>query len=105
MAAWIVLILSGACETVWAVALAKADGFRKLRPTLIFLVANVASIGGLGWAMRFIPTGTAYAVWTGIGAALTVIVSIITKEERASLLRIALLALLIASVVGLKVVS
>jgi len=103
--AWVILIASGMLEAVWASALAASQGLRRWRPTLLFFVAVTVSMLGLGFAMQTLPVGTAYAVWVGIGAALTLIWSFITKQERASLLRIALLVLLIGSVIGLKVVS
>jgi len=102
---WLVLILSGALEAVWATALARSDGLKRRRPTALFLVAMIASMAGLGWAMRFIPTGTAYAVWVGIGAALTAVWAMVSGAERVSVLRIALITGLVACVVGLKVLS
>lgn len=102
---WLILITSGALEAVWAQALAASKGFRRLVPVLIFLVAMVVSMLGLAYGMRTIPTGTAYAVWVGVGASLTVVWSILTKTERATRQRIVLLAILIACVVGLQVVS
>ena len=69
--AWFVLIVSGMLEAVWATALDASQGFRRWRPTLVFLVATTLSMLGLAWAMTSIPTGTAYAVWVGIGATLT----------------------------------
>jgi len=62
---WVILVLSGALEAVWATALARSDGLKKWRPTAVFLLAMTASMVGLGWAMQLIPTGTAYAVWGG----------------------------------------
>lgn len=103
--AWVVLVLSGALEAVWATALAASDGFRRQRPTIVFLVAVVLSMVGLGWAMGSLPTGTAYAVWVGIGATLTVVWAIATGAERATWARAVLLVLLVGCVVGLKVVS
>lgn len=102
---WLVLVLSGVLEAVWAIALAASNGFRLRRYTVLFLLAFVASMAGLAWAMRTIPTGTAYAVWVGIGASLTAVWALVRRQERATLARIGLIALLIASVVGLKVVS
>ena len=64
--AWFILIFSGAVEAVWAAALDKSAGFTRLWPSLIFLVACAISMGGLAWAMRSIPVGTAYAVWAGV---------------------------------------
>lgn len=103
--AWIVLVLSGALEAVWASALAASKGFRKPGPTILFLASCTLSMVGLAWAMTTLPTGTAYAVWVGIGASLTVVWAIITGQEKATVARILLLVLLVGSVVGLKVVS
>lgn len=102
---WLILIASGSLEAVWASALAASGGLRKWRPTLIFAVAMTASMLGLAWAMKTIPTATAYAVWAGIGASLTVIVAIATKQERATPARVAALLVLVGAVVGLKAVS
>lgn len=103
--AWVILILSGMLEAVWASALAASDGFRKFWPTGLFIVSMVVSMAGLAAAMTVLPTGTAYAVWVGIGATLTVVWSMITGADRVSIARVALLVLLIGSVAGLKVVS
>jgi quaternary ammonium compound-resistance protein SugE len=103
--AWTVLIVAGVLEAVWAAALSASEGFRKLRPTLLFAAALVASMAGLAWAMTDLPTGTAYAVWVGIGATLTVLWGFVTGQERATLARVLLLVLLVGSVIGLKVVS
>ncbi len=102
---WFVLILSGALEAVWAVALSESNGFRRLRPTILFFVALTLSMGGLAYAMAELPTGTSYAVWVGIGAILTVLWGILSGKEQASRARVLLLVLLIGSIVGLKVVS
>ncbi|WP_434966237.1 DMT family transporter [Janibacter indicus] len=66
---WLVLVVSGMLEAVWAAALSASHGFTRLRPTLLFLVALALSMGGLALAVRTIPIGTGYAVWTGVGAA------------------------------------
>ncbi|WP_167050402.1 multidrug efflux SMR transporter [Salinibacterium sp. ZJ77] len=102
---WLILIASGMLEAVWASALAASKGFRRVGPTILFVVAMVASMAGLAFAMTVIPTGTAYAVWVGIGATLTVIWAIVSGQERASVARILLLGVLVGAVVGLKVVS
>ncbi|HHV20082.1 MAG TPA: multidrug efflux SMR transporter [Propionibacterium sp.] len=102
---WFVLILSGVFEAVWAVALDATQGFKKLKPTIVFGAALIVSMLGLGYAMREIPTGTAYAVWTGVGAALTVIYAVVRGLEKASVVKLALIAVLIGCVVGLKAVS
>ncbi|WP_108251750.1 DMT family transporter [Planctomonas deserti] len=103
--AWLILILSGVLEAVWASALAASRGFRRPGPVGLFAVSMVASMAGLAYAMTQLPTGTAYAVWVGIGATLTVAWAMITRQERASTARILLLLLLVACVAGLKAVS
>ena len=102
---WIVLIASGVLEAVWATALGKSEGFSKLWPTVIFGGALALSMAGLAWAMRDIPIGTAYAVWVGIGAALTVAWAMIRGDASVSWLKIALLLGLIGCIVGLKLVD
>jgi quaternary ammonium compound-resistance protein SugE len=102
---WVILVLSGILEAVWATALGKSEGFTKLWPTVVFGVTLVASMGGLAWAMREIPTGTAYAVWVGIGAALTVAYAMITGAEPFSIVRMLLILGLVGCVVGLKLVG
>ncbi|WP_460809765.1 DMT family transporter [Nocardioides salsibiostraticola] len=100
--AWVVLIVSGVLEAVWAVALGKSEGFSRLVPSAVFLIAVVLSMGGLAYAMRSLPIGTAYAVWVGIGASLTVAFGMATGSEPVSLVRVALIAGLIGCVIGLK---
>ncbi|MGK0716636.1 DMT family transporter [Leucobacter sp. W1153] len=103
--AWVVLIVSGMLEAVWAAALAASKGFTRWRPAALFVVSLGMSMAGLAWAMLYLPVGTAYAVWVGIGATLTVIWGVVTRQERLTLARILLLLLLVGSVIGLKVVS
>lgn len=100
--AWLVLVVSGALEAVWATALSRSEGFSRLAPSVVFLVAVVASMLGLGYAMRTLPVGTAYAVWVGIGAALTVVIAMVSGEEPVSVVRILLLLGLVGCVIGLK---
>lgn len=102
---WIVLVLSGVLEAVWATALSASDGFKKVVPTVVFVVGMALSMVGLAYAMTAIPVGTAYAVWVGIGASLTVVVAVLRRQEAASFARLALVFGLVACVVGLKVVS
>ena len=102
---WIVLIVSGVLEAVWATALGKSEGFTKLWPSVIFGGALVLSMADLAWSMREIPIGTAYALWVGIGAALTVTWSMLTGDTNVSWLKIALLLGLIGCIVGLKLVD
>ncbi len=103
--AWLILLGSAVLEAVWASALHASDGFRHPVPSVVFLVAATASLIGLGRAMRTIPTGTAYAVWTGIGAVLTVAWSIGTGSEAATPLKLVFLAGIIGCVGGLKLLD
>lgn len=99
---WIVLVVSGVLEAVWATALGKTEGFAKWPPTVLFLVALVASMGGLAYAMRDLPVGTAYSVWVGIGAVLTVVYAMATGEEPVTIGKLVFLTMIISGVVGLK---
>lgn len=101
---WIILVLSGLCEAVWATALGASHGFSEPVPTIVFFVFCVISMLGLGWAVKHIPIGTAYAVWTGIGAALTVTWAMVTGAEAVSVWKVVFLVGVIAAVVGLKLV-
>ncbi|RAV17239.1 QacE family quaternary ammonium compound efflux SMR transporter [Mycolicibacterium sp. GF69] len=103
--AWLILIVSGAFESVWAVALSKSEGFTRPVPIAVFVVALIISMGGLGIALRDLPVGTGYAVWVGVGAALTVIYALVTGQESASVIKVALLLGIIGCVIGLQVVS
>jgi len=99
---WLVLVLSGILEAVWATALGRSEGFSRLTPSVVFAVAATASFAGLAYAMRALPVGTAYAVWVGIGAALTAGYAMVSGEEPASTVRVLLLLGIVACVVGLK---
>ncbi len=99
---WFVLVLSGVLEAVWATALGKTQGFTRLVPSVVFSIAILASMAGLAYAMRTLPVGTAYAVWVGIGAVLTVVYAMATGTESVSPLKIIFLALIIGGVIGLK---
>ncbi|WP_299955367.1 multidrug efflux SMR transporter [uncultured Modestobacter sp.] len=99
---WLVLVLSGVLEAVWATALGRSEGFTRLVPTLVFAVSVVASMVGLAYAMRTLPVGTSYAVWVGIGAALTVAYAMATGEEAASVAKVLLLLGIVGCVIGLK---
>ncbi|WP_285032318.1 multidrug efflux SMR transporter [Mycolicibacterium sp. lyk4-40-TYG-92] len=101
---WLVLVLSGVLEAVWATAMGKSEGFSRLSPSIVFAVALTASMAGLAYAMRDLPIGTAYAVWVGIGAVLTVVYAMATGDEPASLLKVVFLTVIIGGVVGLKLV-
>lgn len=103
--AWIVLIVSGLLEAVWAAALSASKGFRRPKPTVLFFVALALSMAGLAWAMTSLPTGTAYAVWVGIGATLTVLWGFVSGQEKPTIVRLLLVVLLVGCVIGLKLVS
>ena len=103
--AWIVLFASGIMESVWAIALGKSEGFTQPLPSIVFIVALILSMAGLAFAVRELPVGTSYAIWTGIGAAITVIYSMATGAEPASVIRIVLLIGLVGCIVGLKLVT
>jgi quaternary ammonium compound-resistance protein SugE len=102
--AWIVLIVSGVLEAVWATSLAKTESFTKLLPSAIFVFAFLSSMGGLTYALRTLPVGTSYAIWVGIGAALTVAYAMIFDGEPASALKVLLVLGIVACVIGLKLI-
>ena len=99
---WLVLVLSGVLEAVWATALGRSEGFTRLAPSLTFAVSLVLSMAGLAYAMRELPVGTSYAVWVGIGASLTVAYAMVTGAESASLVKVLLVTGIIICVAGLK---
>jgi quaternary ammonium compound-resistance protein SugE len=102
---WIILILAGLLEVTWAVGLKYTEGFTKLVPTLLTLTAMTGSIALLGLALRTLPLGTAYAIWTGIGTVGTVIFGIVVLNEPASAIRIGCIAMIIGGIVGLKMTT
>ncbi|GAA1818073.1 multidrug efflux SMR transporter [Agromyces neolithicus] len=102
---WVILIASGVLEAVWATALGASNNFRRVWPSVIFVVALALSMAGLAYAMTTIPVGTAYAVWVGIGAVLTVAYAMIFGGEKASIVKILLLLGIIGCVIGLKIVG
>ena len=99
---WIILLFAGLFEVGWAVGLKYTDGFTRPLPTALTIAAMAVSLGLLGLAMKELPLGTAYAIWTGVGAGGTVIAGIILFGESMALLRLASVALIIAGLVGLK---
>lgn len=99
---WPVLIVSGVLEAVWATALGKSEGLSRPIPSVIFAVAASVSFAGLAYAMKGLPTGTAYAVWVGIGAALTAGYAMWTGDEPATVVRVLLLLGIVGCVVGLE---
>ncbi|QNE13132.1 multidrug efflux SMR transporter [Pseudarthrobacter sp. NBSH8] len=100
--AWLLLLASAVLEAVWATALGNSDGFTHLLPTFVFAVTATLSMTGLGLAIRSIPLGTAYAVWVGIGAALTVGWAMVTGVEPFSLLKVLFIAGIVGCAAGLK---
>lgn len=103
--AWIVLVVSAVLEAVWATALSMSNGLSLVGPTIVFLITTALSMIGLAWAVRSIPLGTAYAVWTGLGAALTATYSMVTGNEPISALKLVFLVGIVGAAIGLKVVS
>lgn len=99
---WVVLVLSGVLEAVWATALGKSDGLSRLGPSVVFFVFLAASMAGLAYAMQELPVGTSYVVWVGIGAVLTVLYAMATGDEPVSALKVLFLTAIIAGVVGLR---
>ena len=103
--AWLLVVLAGVFEVGMAVFLKQSDGFSRLSASLAFGVCSVLSFGLLATALRDLPVGTAYAVWTGIGAAGTAVLGMAVLGESVGLLRIASIALIVAGVIGLKVAT
>lgn len=101
--AWVVLVVAGLFEVAWAIGLKYTEGFTRLWPSAGTVAAMVVSVVLLGWSMKTLPVGTAYAVWTGIGAAGTVLLGIVLFKEPATVVRLACVGLILAGIVGLKV--
>lgn len=101
---WIVLLVSAVFEAVWATALGLSDGLSRPAPTVVFFLGLAASMLGLAWAMKQIPIGTAYAVWVGVGAALTVAFATLTGAEPFSAWKLVFIGGIVAAVIGLKLV-
>ncbi len=103
--AWVVLFFAGLLEIGWAIGLKYTEGFTKLWPSVGTALSMVLSVVLLGWAMRSLPVGTAYAVWTGIGAVGTVILGIVLFHEPANAARLICVGLIVAGILGLKLTS
>ena len=99
---WIILVIAGLLEVVWAVGLKYTHGFSRLTPSAITVTAMIVSMALLAWAMKSLPVGTAYAVWTGIGAVGAAITGIVLLGESANPMRLASLALIVLGIIGLK---
>jgi quaternary ammonium compound-resistance protein SugE len=102
---WILLLVAGLLEVVWAIGLKYTDGFSKLIPSVITITAMIASVWLLALALKGIPVGTGYAVWTGIGAVGTAILGIVLFNEAATAARLACIGLIVAGIFGLKFFS
>ena len=100
--AWFILFIAGLFEIGWAVGLKFTEGFTRPIPTILTGISLVASMGLLGWAVKSLPLGTAYAVWTGVGAVGTAIVGILLFKEPAAAGRLVCLALIVSGILGLK---
>jgi quaternary ammonium compound-resistance protein SugE len=103
--AWSYLVVAGVLEIVWAIGLKYAAGFSRLVPSVVTIAAMLASVWFLALALRTIPVGTGYAVWTGIGSIGTAILGIILFAEPATAARLACIGLIVAGILGLKLVS
>lgn len=103
--AWLILVIAGLFEVGWAIGLKYTEGFSRLWPTVGTVTAMVISVGLLGLAMRTLPVGTAYAVWTGIGAVGTVVLGMVLFQEPATVARLACVGLILAGIVGLKLTA
>jgi len=102
---WLYLLIAGLFEVCWAIGLKYTDGFSRLWPSLGTGTAMIVSLGFLGLALKSLPVGTAYAVWTGIGATGTVILGIVLFAEPATAVRLGCVALIVAGIIGLKLVT
>lgn len=103
--AWVILVLAGLFEIGWAVGLKYTDGFTRLWPTVGTVASMVISLGLLGLALKTLPLGTAYAVWTGVGTVGTALLGIVLLGESAAVMRLVCIGLIVAGIVGLKLVS
>jgi quaternary ammonium compound-resistance protein SugE len=103
--AWLNLVIAGLLEIVWAIGLKYTDGFTKLWPSILTVAAMIASFYFLAQALKIIPVGTGYAVWTGIGAIGTAILGIVLFAESSALPRLLCMLLIVAGIVGLKLTS
>lgn len=103
--AWIILFVAGLFETAWALFLKQSAGFTRPAPTIGFIVCLLASMGLLAQALRTLPISSAYAVWTGIGAAGTAIIGILWLGESRDVIKLVSLVMLVAGIIGLRVTS
>ena len=103
--AWVYLFVAGLFEVGWAVGLKYTDGFSRLVPTLLTVASMIVSLGLLGLALKTLPVGTAYAVWSGVGTVGTALLGILLLGEPATVVRLACIAAIVAGIVGLKLAA
>jgi quaternary ammonium compound-resistance protein SugE len=104
-AAWGILLIAGLCEIGWAVGLKYTEGFSRLVPSVLTLAAMTASVILLGWSLKTLPVGTAYAIWTGVGAVGTAILGMLLFGESREVARLVCIGLIVAGILGLKLVT
>lgn len=104
-ASWLILLVAGLCEVAWAIGLKYTDGFSRLVPSVLTVAAMAASVILLAWALKTLPVGTAYAVWTGIGAVGTALLGMLLFEEPRDVARLVSIGLIVAGILGLKLVG
>ncbi len=103
--AWFYLLIAGLFEIAWAIGLKYTDGFSRLVPSLLTVASMIVSLGLLGLALKTLPVGTAYAIWTGVGTVGTAILGIVLFAEPATALRLACIGLIVSGILGLKLVA
>lgn len=103
--AWLILVVAGLCEIGWAIGLKYTEGFSRLWPSVWTLLAMAASVLLLGWSLKTLPVGTAYAVWTGIGAVGTALLGMLLFGESREAARLVSIGLIVAGILGLKLVT
>jgi quaternary ammonium compound-resistance protein SugE len=104
-AAWGILLIAGLCEIAWAIGLKYTEGFSRLMPSVLTLAAMTASVVLLGWSLKVLPVGTAYAIWTGIGAVGTAMLGMLLFGESRDVARLVSIGLIVAGILGLKLVT
>lgn len=102
---WLILFIAGLFEIVWAIGIKYTDGFTKPVPSILTIISMIISMGLLSYSVKYLPVGTAYAIWTGIGAVGTAIMGIILFQESKELIRLFFIFLIVVGIVGLKLVE
>lgn len=103
--AWLVLAIAGLFEVGWAIGLKYTEGFTRLAPSVLTVLAMILSVALLGWSLKALPVGTAYAVWTGIGAVGTALLGMVLFGDPATVARLGCIGLIVAGIVGLKLAT